>query len=67
MKTAATDELLTEIASAVANDERYADRSWTGIALVAIIGEGVRQLSGYLFDASGDAEAGRPRNRDIAA
>ncbi len=58
-------KLIQQIGSALVADPRYAGRDWDGIAVVAIIEPGVRRVSGYTFDAAGEAEAGTPRNRAI--
>ena len=61
------DAILRKLGAAIAADARYADRDWASIAIVAIIEPGVRQVSGYRFEAMGEAEPGTPRNREIDA
>lgn len=65
MSTDRASELLIEIGSMIVQDERYADLPWEGISVVAIVGDGVTQMSGYAYDASGKPTAKNPGNRGV--
>lgn len=59
------DRLIEQISGMIIADERYADRKWSGIAVVAVLDGGSSQISGYSYDAEGRPQAGTPRNPDI--
>lgn len=59
------DMLIEQIGGMIIADERYADRKWSAISVVAVLDGGSSQVSGYSYDAQGQAEAGAPRNADL--
>jgi hypothetical protein len=59
------DRLIEQIGGMIIADERYADRKWSAISVVAVLEDGASQVSGYSYDAQGRAEAGAPRNAEL--
>jgi hypothetical protein len=63
---AGASDVIQRIGEAVSQDERFANVPWQGIALVSILGNGARQLSGYWYAADGTAEPELPSDRAIS-
>jgi hypothetical protein len=59
------NEVIQRIGEAVTQDARFTALPWRGIALVSIIGNGARQLSGYWYAEDGSAEPKLPSNRQV--
>jgi len=59
------DETLMRIGSLIVQDERYADREWDGIAVVALVDDDSVDMTGFVYDAAGKAAPGTPRNADL--
>jgi predicted RNase H-like HicB family nuclease len=58
------DALVAEIGAMILADRNYADREWTGIALVIELAER-RRMYGFIYLADGDWEAETPDDFDI--
>ena len=65
MDQARADTLIEQIGGMIIADERYADRRWSAISVVAVMDGGASQVSGYSYDAEGKPEAGSPRNLEL--
>jgi len=59
------DMLIEQIGGMIIADERYADRKWSAISVVAVLDGGSSQVSGYSYDLQGQAHAGAPRNTNL--
>lgn len=59
-----TDGLVHALGQSILADAAYAGRDWAGIALVIQL-DGRETMSGYVYSADGDWEAGIPRSFDI--
>lgn len=64
MDQAKADDLIHQIGDMLVGDERYVDRDWTAISVIAIV-DGATQVSGYSYDHDDQPIAGTPRNWDI--
>lgn len=60
-----SEDLVQEIGSAIVKDKCYNGRDWRLISIVAILGDGVTQLSGYSFDGEGSFEPDTPYNIEL--
>lgn len=65
MDQARADRLIEQIGGMIIADERYADRTWSAISVVAVLDGGASQISGYSYDAQGRPQAGSPHNADL--
>ncbi len=62
---AVADQALLRIGAMIVQDERYAGRDWDGIAVVALVDDDSVDMTGFVYDASGKATPGTPRNPDL--
>jgi hypothetical protein len=58
------DALVHEIGQAILADAHYAEREWSGIALVIKVGQRKR-MYGYVYSADGEWEAETPDDFDV--
>lgn len=58
-------QLIERISGMIIADERYADRRWSGISVVAVVDGDATQVTGYSYDLQGRPQAGTPRNPEI--
>jgi hypothetical protein len=63
---AGANEVIQRIGEAVTQDASFSAVPWQGIALVPIIGNGARQLSGYWYAQDGSAEPELPADRSVS-
>lgn len=63
--TPEADEALHEIALMIAQDEKYVDREWDAMSLVAIVTDTSVDMTGFSYVAGEKPKPGTPRNGDI--
>ncbi|WP_195822593.1 hypothetical protein [Roseobacter sp. MH60115] len=59
------DEALHAIALLIAQDEKYVDREWDAMSLVAIVTDTSVDMTGFSYVAGEKPKPGTPRNGDI--
>ncbi len=61
----AADRLLQNVAALIVQDEKYRDRSWDAMSLVAIVTDTGVDMSGFSYREGAKPQPGTPRNGEI--